>query len=152
MVVNLISFNETPPSFFAQESFSATGTSAASLSMILWPSFFNQEKPSPVEPVSGRDVPPVATTQDPALTSDPSFRRTTTLLPEETAKPATAAPVFTSTPPSFIYLTSTSQTDRALSDTGKIRPSFSSLVAIPLLLKNSSASLTPNWEKAEKRN
>src|SRR3989338_8010332 len=152
-VVSLMLFNVTPANFFTHESLRATGTSATSFLIIVCPSFLSHKKPSPVEPVSGRDVPPLAITHDRARIINLSARVITICFNDLSyTTPATRELARTFTPPFFIYKINTSHTDFALFETGNILPSASSFVFIPRSLKKFSVSFTPNWVKAEKRN
>ena len=61
--------SDTPARALIQASLTASGTMVGVGSCTLWPSALSHRSPSPVEPVSGCDVPPVATMYEAAKNS-----------------------------------------------------------------------------------
>src|SRR3989344_1092553 len=137
---------------FTQLSLSATGTSAALVSLTLCPSVLSIENPSPVEPVSGRESPPVARINFFAITSRPFLRIAFVIRPPSFSSRATGELDNTVTPLSFKYFTSTSHTERAESETGNTLCSASIFVGIPRVLKKCTEFSLFHCEKGEGRN
>ena len=126
--VILAFFNETPERALTQGSLTVMGTRAAVGGEMVCPSLVSQANPSPVEPVSGWDLPPVAKMKARAKIFSPFSNLTAVICLESfVSNPTTSAFERTVTgllPPclvSFIFSRRTSQTDSALSVVGKTR-------------------------------
>ena len=151
--LSLMSVRVRPASFLFQLVFKVSGTSAKSLGTTAWPSFFSHTYASPVEPVSGLEVPPVATTQEGDCSTSPLSKVTEnkpSFLLQAIA--LTAALVFSETPVLLTSATKVSLIVLAELVVGKSRPSFSSFRSTPCSLNHWIDSATPCCANVEKRN
>src|SRR3989344_3306739 len=143
--------SEMPDNSFIHFSLTAKGTTVGVGFETLCPNFSSHENPSPVEPVSGWDIPPVAKIKLCALYSCPRDTTAVILFPCASTRD-TGELVLTVTFPLFIYFSSAKYTSQAFWVFGNARFLASTISCRPNFSKKENVSFTPNWAKAEYKN